>query len=147
MSSTIRRTRISLTLLLALAACPCLLASGQFWDFLGHTQIDGSQDHMRIRIVRPELLYRTVQMRVSDEAIFLDRLVLHFDGKGFQEITVSGRISPSEKSYMIELPQEGRALESVELWYYKEPWAHTPTVSLYGLRKQDTAAESIAEKE
>ena len=48
---------------------------------------------------------------------------------------------------MIELPREGRALESVELWYYKEPWGHVPTISLYGLRKQDTAAEAIAEKE
>jgi len=141
------RPFLCFALLLALTACPCLLASGQFWDFLGHTQIDGSQDHMKIRIVRPELLYRTVQMRVTDEAIFLDRLVLHFDGKGFQQVTVNGRISPSEKSYMIELPQEGRALESVELWYYKEPWGHTPKVSLYGLRKQDTPADSIAEKD
>jgi hypothetical protein len=141
------RPFLALSLFLALAACPGLLASGQFWDFLGHTQIDGSQDHIRIRIVRQELLYRTIQMRVSDEAIFLDRLVLHFDGKGFQEITVNGRVSPSEKSYRIELPQEGRALESVELWYYKEPWGHVPTISLYGLRKQDTAAEAIAEKE
>ena len=102
---------------------------------------------MRIRIVRPELVYRTVQMRITDEAIFLDRLVLHFDGKSFQEITVNGRISPSEKSYMIELPREGRALESVELWYYKEPWGHAPNVSLYGLRMQDTATDSIAEKQ
>src|SRR6516164_7070822 len=111
------RPFLTFVLFLVLAACPRLLASGQFWDFLGHTQIDGSQDHMRIRIVRPDLLYRTIQMRVSGEAIFLDRLVLHFDGKGFEEITVSGRISPSEKSYMIELPQEGRAVESVEVWY------------------------------
>jgi hypothetical protein len=141
------RPFLTFVLFLVLAACPRLLASGQFWDFLGHTQIDGSQDHMRIRIVRPDLLYRTIQMRVSGEAIFLDRLVLHFDGKGFEEITVSGRISPSEKSYMIELPQEGRAVESVEVWYYQEPWGHTPRVSLYGLRKQDTATATIAEKE
>ena len=141
------RPFLAFALFLALVVCPCLLASGEFWDFLGHTQIDGSQDHIRIQVVRQELLYRTIQMRVSDEAIFLDRLVLHFDGKGFQEITVNGRVSPSEKSYRIELPQEGRALKSVELWYYKEPWGHVPRISLYGLRKQDTAAESIAQRE
>lgn len=141
------RPTLALALFVTLAGCPCLLASGQFWDYLGHTQIDRSQDHIKIQIVRPDLLYRTIQMRVSEEAIFLDRLVLHFDGKGLQEITVSGRISPAEKSYLIQLPQEGRTLKSVELWYYREPWGHAPKVSLYGLRKQDAAAGPIAEIE
>lgn len=141
------RLLLSSALFLTLAAGPGLPANGQFWDFLGHMQIDGSQDHVRIQIVRPDLLYRTIQMRVSEEPIFLDRLVLHFDGKGFQEIGVSGRISPAERSYVIELPQEGRALESVELWYYKEPWGHTPKVSLYGLRKQDNTAQATTGNE
>jgi hypothetical protein len=26
------------------------------------------------------------------------------------------------------------AVESVELWYYREPWDHNPRVTLYGSR-------------
>jgi hypothetical protein len=141
------RPRLAISLLVLLAVCPGLLASGQFWDFLGYTQISGNADHMRIAVVRPGLAYRTIQMRVSDEAIFLDRLVLHFDGKGWQEITVNGRISPAAKSFLIQLPQDAPTLESVELWYYKESWGHVPRVSLYGLRKDAPESEPAAERE
>jgi hypothetical protein len=133
-------------LFLVLALCPCLFGSGQFWDFLGQTQINDSQRHCKIQIVRPDQLYRTIQMRISGEAIFLDRLVVHFDCKGSQVITVSRRISPEEKSYTIELPVEGRALESVEVWYYKEPWEHTPRVILYGVRTKEIGSDSPAEE-
>jgi hypothetical protein len=133
-------------LLFGLIPCPCLFGSGQFWDFLGQTQINDSHGHCRIQIVRPDQLYRTIQMRISEEAIFLDRLVVHFDCKDSQVITVSRRISPEEKSYIIELPVEGRALESVEVWYYKEPWEHTPRVSLYGVRTKELGGDSPAEE-
>jgi hypothetical protein len=59
---------------------------------------------------------------------------------------VSRRISPEEKSYIIELPVQGRALESVEVWYYKEPWEHTPRVSLYGVRTQELSSGFTAEE-
>jgi len=134
----------STALLLMLALSPSLRASGQFWDFLGYSQVDGKQDHIRVQVVRPELLYRTIQMRISEEAIFLDRLVVHFDGKNSEEIAVRGRVSPAEKSFLIQLPQEGRAVQSVELWYFQEPWGHTPKVILYGLRK-DTPEPPAAE--
>jgi len=140
------RPRLAVSVLVLLALCPGLLASGQFWDFLGYTQISGNADHSRIAIARPDLAYRTIQMRVSDEAIFLDRLVLRFDGKGSQEITVSGRVSPAAKSFVIQIPQDARMLESVELWYYRESWGRTPKVSLYGLRKTTPEIESAAER-
>jgi hypothetical protein len=128
-------TRIPRTVagLLAIAFATSLFAHGQFWDFLGYTQVDRSQDHGRIQIARRDRLFRTIQLRVSGEAIFFDRLVVHFAKGTSQEFIVSGRISPEGRNYVIDLLGEHQPLESVELWYYKEPWGHNPSVSLYGI--------------
>jgi len=141
------RTRISRLVpgLLALAFATSLFAHGQFWDFLGYTQVDRSQDHGRIEITRRDCLFRTVQLRVSGEAIFFDRLVAHFANGASQEFIVSGRISPEGRNYIIDLSGGRNALESVEVWYYKEPWEHNPGISLYGIRLPDAAAEDTAQ--
>jgi hypothetical protein len=124
-------TRVSVAGLLALAFATCLFGRGQFWDFLGYVQVDSSQDHGRIPIARHDLCVRTIQLRVSGEAIFFDRLVVHFDDGTSQELMVSDRVSPGTRNY----PLLGeRSLESVELWYYREPWGQNPRVSLYGVR-------------
>jgi hypothetical protein len=130
-------------LLLALACGASLFGRGQFWDFLGYTQVECSQDHGRIQIVRRDRLFRTIQLRVSGEAIFFDRLVVHCMNGASQELVISARISPEGRNYVIDLLSE-RALESMELWYYKEPWGHNPTVSLYGIRLPEPDAQTIA---
>jgi hypothetical protein len=119
--------------LLALAFATSLFSRGQVWDFLGYTLVDGSQDHGLIQIRRRDRLFRDVQLRVSGEAIFVDRLVFHFDNGTSQLFVVGERISSQGKNYVIDFPGERRVLESVELWYYKEPWGHNPSVSLYGI--------------
>jgi len=133
---------VAVVLVLALATS--LFGRGQFWDFLGYTQVDAGHDHGRIQIVRRDRLFRTIQLRVSGEAMFLDRVVMHFGNGTSQELIVSERISPGGKDYVIDLPGERRTLESVELWYYKEPWGHNPRVNLYGIRLPQTDAEPIA---
>jgi hypothetical protein len=130
--------------LLVLALATSLFGRGQFWDFLGYTQVDAGHDHGRIQIVRRDRLFRTIQLRVSGEAMFFDRVVMHFGNGTSQELIVSERISPGGKDYVIDLPGERRTLESVELWYYKEPWGHNPRVNLYGIRLSQTDAEAIA---
>jgi hypothetical protein len=132
------------TVLLVLAFATSLFGRGQFWDFLGYTQVDAGHDHGWIQIVRHDRLFRTIQLRVSGEAMFLDRVVMHFGNGTSQELIVSERISPGGKDYVIDLPGERHALESVELWYYKEPWGHNPRVNLYGIRLPETDAEPIA---
>ena len=129
--------------LLALAFATSLLARGQFWDFLGYTQVDSSKDHGRIQIPRRDGHFRTIQLRVSGEAIFFDRLVVHFDDGTSQELMVSDRISPGGRNYVIELLGE-RSLESIELWYYKEPLGHNPRVILYGVRSSEGDGPNIA---
>jgi hypothetical protein len=123
-----------------------LFARGQVWDFLGYTQVDGNQDHGKIQITRRDCLFHTIQMRVSGEAIFFDRLVVHFDDGTSHELAVSDRISPAGRDYFIELPGGHGALGSVEFWYYKEPWGQNPRVSLYGVRSRDSDGEVTAQK-
>jgi hypothetical protein len=129
--------------LLTLAFATSLLARGQTWAFLGHTQVDPSQDHSRVQITRRDRLFRAVQLRVSD-VIFFDRIVVHFGNGTSRELAVSERISPEGRNYVIDLPGERRPLESVELWYYKEPWGHNPRVSLYGVRSPEGDGPNIA---
>jgi len=129
--------------LLVLAVATSLFARGQFWDFLGSAQVDGSGDHGRIQIVRRDRVFRTIQLRVSGEAIFFDRLVVHFGDGTSQERVISGRLLGGS-NYVIELPGE-RALESVELWYFKEPWGSTPKVSVYGIPLPDACASAKTE--
>jgi len=84
-----------------------------------------------------------IQLRVSGEAIFFDRLVVHIDDGTSQELIVSERISPGTRNYLLDLHGEG-PLESVEFWYYKEPWVHNPRVSLYGARLPEGDVQNIA---
>ena len=137
--------RHTIAVLLALAFGTPLFARGQFWDFLGYAQVDSSQDHSRIRVTRRGVHSRTIQLRVSGEAIFFDRLVVHFDDGTSQELIVSERISPGTRNYVIDL-HGGRSLENVELWYYKEPWGHNPRVSLYGVRSPQGDGQNIAQE-
>ena len=132
------RTLLVMMVLTLCYAAP-LIARGQFWDFLGYSQIDRSQDHGRIQITRRDVHFRTIQLRVSGEAIFFDCLVVHFDDGTSQELMVSDRISAGGRNYVIDLLGE-RSLQSVELWYYKEPWGHNPTVSVYGIHLPDPNA-------
>jgi hypothetical protein len=130
--------------LLALAFAAPLFARGQFWDFLGYTQVDGGQDHGSIRVAHQDRFFRTIQLRVSGESIFLDRVVIHFANGTCRELVVTGRILSQEGNYLVDLAGERSALESIELWYFKEPWGQNPKVNLYGIRLPDPASESIA---
>jgi hypothetical protein len=130
--------------LLAIALATSLFGRGQSWDFLGCAAIDGNQDHGTIQVARRDCVFHTIQVRVSGEPIFFDRFVVHFVNGTTQDLIVSGRISSEGRTYTVSLHGERRVLESVELWYYKEPWGHSPRVSLYGIRFADPDNESIA---
>jgi hypothetical protein len=127
--------------LLPLPFATSLLARGQAWAFMGYTQVDRRQDHSNVQVTRRDCFFRTIRLRVS-EAIFFDRLVVHFGNGTSQELIISGRILPEGGNYVVNLPGEPRLLESVDLWYYQESWGRDPRVSLYGI-----AAGSIDEGE
>ena len=118
--------------LLALASTIYLPARGRVWDFLGDAQINGTRDHEKIEVARRNVVFHIIQLRVSGDAIFFERLVVHFADGTSEEMAFQGRIWPGGKNHVIDLSGERRAVESVELWYYKELWEHNPRVILYG---------------
>lgn len=117
---------------LAVASVISLRAQGQVWDFLGITQIDGTRDHDKIHVTRRNGVFHAIQLRVTGDAIFFDRVVVHFGDGTSETLAVQGRIWPEGRNHIIGFSGERRVVESVEVWYYKEAWEHTPRVMLYG---------------
>ena len=118
--------------LLGFASTICLSVRGQVWDFLGDARIDGTRDHGRIQVTRRDGVFHTIQLRVSGDPIFLDRVVVHFGDGTSEELAVGDRIWPGGRNRVMGLAGKPHTVESVELWYYKEPWEHNPRVILYG---------------
>ena len=126
-------------LLVAVLGDAILSARGLAWDFLGYTHIESEQDHATIQVTRHDCGFRAIQLRVSGEPVFLDRVVVHFRNKTSQELIVGGRI---RGNYLIDLRDKPRVIETVELWYYTEHWSRHPRVTLYGIRPPDPEAEA-----
>jgi hypothetical protein len=129
-----RRSRFSLFVacLLILSFGTLLQARSQAWAFLGYTRLDSRQDHSNIRVTRRDCSFGVIRLRVSD-AIFFDRLVVRFSNGTSREFIISERILPEGRNFVIDVAGEARLFESVELWYYKEPWGSNPRVTLYGI--------------
>jgi hypothetical protein len=116
---------------LALVFDTSLYARGVVWNFLGDTHIDGAQDHNRIQVGLRQGPFRAVQLRVS-EPIFIQRVVVYYANGTSEVLVIDDRVSSEGRTHVIGLTGEGRALESVELWYFKEHWERSPRVILYG---------------
>ena len=129
-----KRIARRLVWLLGIASAISLPVRGQVWDFLGDAQIDGTRDHDRIQVTRRDGVFHTIQLRVSGDPIFLDRVVVHFGDGTSEQLAVGGRIWPGGRNRVMGLAGKPHAVESVELWYYREPWDHNPRVTLYGSR-------------
>jgi hypothetical protein len=127
--------------LLALVFDTSLYARGLVWDFLGDTHIDGAQDHDRIHVGLRHGPFRAVQLRVSD-SVFIQRVVVYYSNGTSQELAIGDRVSPVGGTHIVELTPEGRTLESVELWYFKQQWQHSPRVILYGTQSPGFASDS-----
>ena len=140
------RPAVATAVLLTLIYATSLFARSQVWNFLGYTRVDGNRDHGRIEITRSDRLFRTIRLRITGEAIFFDRIVIHFGNGTSQELAVGGRISPEGKEYVVEFPGNARTVDSLEFWYYKEHWDHNPSVSLYGCRLPGTVERSATER-
>src|SRR5258705_1268059 len=93
--------RQTVAALLALAFATSLFARGQFWDFLGYTQVDSSQDHGRIQITRRDVHSRVIQLRVSGEATFFDRIVVHVVDGTSQQLIISDRTLRRTTNYRL----------------------------------------------
>ena len=123
-----------LALVLVLTAGTSLSARGIVWDFLGDTHIDDIRDHDKILANRRDGPFRALQLRVSGDTIFFQRLVAHYANGTSEELPIDDGISPKATTLVMNLTGERRILDSVEVWYFKQPWEHRPRLTLYGTR-------------
>ena len=118
--------------LLTLSFLDPIASNAQTWDFMGHARIDSTQDHQQIRVTRRAGLFSSIQLRVSGDAVFFDRVIVNFKNGTSQALPIRDRISPTSRNNILDFHGEHRAVESVELWYFQERWEHNPTVIVYG---------------
>ena len=111
---------------------PAVLAKR--WILLGTAHVDKSEDHKTIHVGNEAGQLKQIQVRVTDGAIDLQRLVVHFANGTQEELAVADRIRSGGKTHDIDLPGERRGIESVELWFSKEYADTRPEVSVYGSR-------------
>jgi hypothetical protein len=130
----LRKKAVWMLGLLVLLAFAVSVPADEDWIFLGEAHVDGAVDHDNIKVGVENGRFHAIQLRVSGGAIEFQRVVVHF-GNGTQEdIVVRERIPSGGRTRAIELPGELRVIQSLELWYSKEPWEKRPTVRLYGSR-------------
>ena len=134
--SMISRKVIRIVSLLVLLCSFSVAADAQRgrWVFLGSANVDGGRDHDVIR-VNALGAFTALQLGIRGGAIEFQRVVVHFENGGEQELQIRDRIRAGGRTRTIDLKGERRRIESVEFWYGKPNWrSGRPQVSLWGRR-------------
>jgi len=103
------------------------------WQGLGSANVDGARDHDIIR-VNARGAFTALQLGIRRGDIEFQRVVVHFENGGEQELQVRDRIRAGGKTRVIDLNGNRRRIQSVEFWYGKSDWRTRPRVSLWGRR-------------
>jgi hypothetical protein len=136
-----RFTNLLLTVILATTLLPAASAQrwnnggSRGWDYLGQANVDGGNDHDRIRVSDREGSFRRIQLRVQRAPIEFDRVVVHFENGHREEIGVRERIGAGGRTRAIDLPGQLRRIDQVEVWYGRAiQGSRRPRLELYGQR-------------
>lgn len=103
------------------------------WQSLGMAYVDGGRDHDVIR-VNARGAFTALQLGIKGGEIDFQRVVVHFENGGQQELEVRDHIRAGGKTRVIDLNGNRRRIESVEFWYGKPNWRSRPRVQLWGRR-------------
>src|SRR5689334_12655036 len=104
-----------------------------YWQSLGTAYVDGRRDHDMIR-VNARGSFTALQLGIKGGEIDFQRVVVHFENGGQQELAIRERIPAGGKTRPVDLNGERRRIESVEFWYSKPNWRTRPRVQAWGRR-------------
>jgi hypothetical protein len=129
------RNLIRVASLLALLLTFGVAADAQrgYWQSLGTAYVDGRNDHDMIR-VRARGSFTALQLGIKGGEIDFQRVVVHFENGGQQELAIRERIPAGGRTRPIDLNGERRRIESIEFWYSKPTWRTRPRVQAWGRR-------------
>ncbi|HZS09450.1 MAG TPA: hypothetical protein VFD58_31765 [Blastocatellia bacterium] len=103
------------------------------WIYLGEANVDGRADHDRISVGRDEGRFRRIQIRVERAPIEFQRVVVHYENGGDEELEIRDRIPAGGETRAIDLRGGDRVIRSVEFWYARANWgSRRPKLRLYG---------------
>jgi hypothetical protein len=104
------------------------------WIYLGESNVDGTNDHDRIKIGRDDGRFRALQIRVERAPIEFHRVVVHYGNGADEEVAIRSRIKPGGKTRVIDLRGRDRVIDSVEIWYARARYGSAkPKLRLFGL--------------
>ena len=124
---------LAVTLALALVAVQGVSAQ-RGWEYLGEANVDGGNDHDRIKVGGGRGTYRALQIGVERAAIDFQYVLVHFENGGEQRLPLRGTVRAGARSPIIDLKGNNRVIDSVEIWYSKGNWNNSekPKMRLYG---------------
>lgn len=129
-----RQIACAIATFLVLGSSMPLYCHGLVWRFLGDTRIGAGQDHEKIQIDGQQGPFRAVQLRLSGDDFFCQKVVVNYGDGSSEELAIGGRLSAEGRDRIVDFSGGAHVLKSVEFWYFREPWDHAPHVTLYGSR-------------
>jgi hypothetical protein len=103
------------------------------WIYLGESNVDGNNDQDRIKVGRSDGRFRALQFRVERAPITFQRVVVHFENGGSQELEFRNRIGAGGSTRPLDLRGEARAIDSVEIYYARAKYgSRKPKLRLFG---------------
>ena len=114
------------------AAVPALAQHGR-WDYLGEANVDGTNDHDRIRVGKGYGKFRAIRLHVENNSILFHRVMIEFGNGEKHDIQIAAETPAGKETRVIPLPGNDRYIEAVEFWYGRVvPNGPKPRVRLFG---------------
>ncbi|HSF95282.1 MAG TPA: hypothetical protein VLA52_09675 [Thermohalobaculum sp.] len=136
-------TRSSMTRRMAATAvfsllCVSLGAPGALaadWEFLGSRSVRLAGDVDVIPVGASEGKFKSVQLRVKDNGIFMEDMRITFSNGDQKDVRLRTHIAEGERTRRIDLPGKARRIRSVRLIYRSVADSDgRATVQLWGLQ-------------
>jgi hypothetical protein len=122
---------------LAVTACsstkqPQTSAAGA-WELLGRKVVDFRTERDVIPVTAGEGRFSRIQLRVSENGVYVRDLRIHFRNGGVQDVDLRAAIEPGGHSRTIDLPGDDRVIERVVMTYRSASRRRAKaTVSVWG---------------
>ena len=92
-------------------------AEGQDWELLGERQVNRQADHDVIRVGARDGRFRTIQLRVRDNAVHLMDLRVNFANGTTYDVPVRSLLRAGASTRAIDLPGDLRVIRNVRMTY------------------------------
>jgi hypothetical protein len=124
-----------LSLLVAFAWTSQAIAQSNDWVELGSAKVEGRVDHDEIWVTALRGDFTAIKLRVEDEGIEFDHVIVHYGNGRNEELEVRDFIKAGGETRAIDLSGNDRVIRKVDFYYKSNPETKRKgKVILYGRR-------------